>query len=143
MDYFYRLPFDVYLLLVMSRLTGLPVYEAVIKAEKPIQVDPPLLAGLFTAMNTIFQEIGHKQVALESVAGPGLRFLIEWGNEVATLVMTDRDTYYLRQAVKQFTRDFEAQYASQIKSGTPNLDAYNGAEEIIKRNFPFFTIAGG
>ncbi len=141
-DYIYRLPFDVHLLVVCYRTSGLPAYTANFKTQQPLKIEPNLLAGLFTALNSVFMEVGRKEVALESVAGPGMHFLLEWGTGVATLVVSDRDTHYLRQAVKGFTRDFEARYAADIKAQTPQVNVYDQASEIIKRNFPFLLILG-
>ncbi|HMF32107.1 MAG TPA: hypothetical protein VKK79_11865, partial [Candidatus Lokiarchaeia archaeon] len=78
--------------------------------------------------------------SLRGVVGTGMHFLLEWGEDVVTLVVTDQDTYYLRQAMKQFTRDFEACYPADIKAQNPDVSCYGNAKDIIKRNFPFFVI---
>jgi hypothetical protein len=141
-DYIYRLPFDVHLLLVVYRASGLPAYTTRFETHRPIQIDGTLLSGLLTAMNSLFQEVGRKEVTLKSVEGAGLHFLLQWGKDVVTLVVTDQITFYLQQAVKQFTQDFEACYTTEIKACTPDLNAYNDATKLIKPNFPFFTVMG-
>jgi hypothetical protein len=65
---------------------------------------------------------------------------MEWGHDVATLVVVDRDTYFLRAAVKQFTREFEAQFAEKIEANSRDLAVFDPAEDILKKNFPYFTI---
>jgi hypothetical protein len=139
-DYIYRLPFDVHMVLVCYRSSGLPVFTVRFKTKKPARVDPDLLSGLFTALNQMFQEVGREDISLENVAGPGMHFLLEWGENVVTLVVTDQDTFYLRQAVKQFTTDFETCYAQEVKACTPEVSAYDQASKLIKQNFPFITI---
>lgn len=139
-DYIYRLPFDVHMLLVMYRDSGLTTYEARFTAQHPIHIEGSLLAGFFTALNSVFEEVGRKEVSLEGVVGSGLHFILEWGKKIVTLVVTDQDTYYLRQAVKFFTRDFETCYEAKLEACTTEMGSFNQAADLIKKNFPFFKI---
>ncbi len=139
-NYIYRMPFDVHILVVCYRTSGIPVYSARFKTQKPLEIEETLLAGLLTALNNVFREVGRKEISLENVAGPGLHFILKWGQDIVTLIVADCDTFFLRQAAKQFTFDFETRFQSQIKTETPNLDAYNSAAGLLETNFPFLTI---
>ncbi len=139
-DYIYRLPFDVHMLLICYRSSGIPIYHARFSTKKPIQIEETLLAGLFTALNNVFREVGRQEISLEHVAGSGLHFLLKWGENVVTLVVADKDTYFLRQAIQQFSRDFQAHFHGPIQSQTPNLDAYNSTAPLIESSFPFLSV---
>jgi hypothetical protein len=139
-DYIYRLPFDVHRVLVISRTNGVLAYETHFATKKSILMDNDLLAGFFSALNNIFLEVGRKNIALESVAGPGMNFIIDWGEYIATLMVTDQDTYYLRHAMTQFTRDFEKRFAEPLRENNPNSAIYETAKDLIEKNFPFFRI---
>ncbi len=140
-DYIYRLPFDVYALFVSHRDNGLLLFRIYFETKIIFPIEPWLISGFFNAINEVSHNFGLKNDSLEKVAGPNLNFLLELGEDTMSVFITNKDTFFLRLRLKQFTKDFEHKFATELKIDAHQVCLTLDAGDLVKINFPFLKIS--
>jgi len=139
-DYLYRLPYDVHLLMVLERGGGTPLYTVKLKTRNKIEIEDVLLSGLFSAINTIFQQVLQSKKIINVISSKEMSILIKGGKSIVTLVITSKNTYFLDKALARFVKIFEKEFEKELKEGERDLTIYERAHEIISIAFPFFIL---
>ncbi|MBD3229487.1 MAG: hypothetical protein GF329_14985 [Candidatus Lokiarchaeota archaeon] len=138
-DYLYRVPFNVYLLVVLTKF-GTPLYGVELRSRKKIEIEKTLLSGMITAITNVFTEIFKTDATIRNITSKGIKILIEPGEEIEVMIITDKNTYFLSQGLKRFTKLFEKKYAEELEKGTRDLLKFKDATYFLKKVFPFFII---
>ncbi|TFF89473.1 MAG: hypothetical protein EU549_00445 [Promethearchaeota archaeon] len=139
-NYLYRVPFNVYLLVILTKYSGTPLYGVELKARKKVQIEKTLLSGMITAINNVFTEIFRTDTNVRNISSRGIKILMESGEHIDSIVITDRESYFLSQGLNRFTKLFEKKYAKELQQGARNLYIFKDATYFLKKVFPFFII---
>lgn len=140
LNYVYRLPFDVYLILVAYKTSGTLASAVWLETKKRMDFEVHLISGMLTAMNGIFGEIFESKRFIQEISGANATILFEVGNELISVVISQKSSFYLSQSLKGYLKAFEKKYSQEIQSRQPNLRKYEGAKDLISEYFPFCTI---
>jgi len=137
-DYLYRNPFDVFLLMVVTK-AGIPLHTVKLKTRSQIDIEGDLLSGLLSAMNNVFEEI-FKIATIRSISSEKIHIMMDPGKEIISIVISDKISYFLIEALKRYTKMFEEQFSTELKEKVRNTVQYKTAINLIKPVFPFFKV---
>jgi hypothetical protein len=140
-NYLYRLPNDVFLLMVVTR-AGIPLHSVRLRTRAKVAIETDLLSGMISAINSVFSEVFKTQTTIRNISSEGLYILMEPGEkeQIMALVITDKVSFFLDKALKRYAKTFEQEFAVQLKNYVQDTAVYQTAITLIKPIFPFFII---
>ncbi|MHA1265411.1 MAG: hypothetical protein ACTSRS_09275 [Candidatus Helarchaeota archaeon] len=138
-DYLYRLPNDVFLLMVVTK-SGIPLHTVKLKTRTAVEIQTDLLSGLLSAINNVFEELFQSKGYIKNISSEEIHLLMESGENTIAVVITDRISYFLDQALKRYIKEFEVKFKEEIDKKSQNLTDYQMAIDLIKPVFPFFIV---
>ncbi|MHA1229571.1 MAG: hypothetical protein ACTSRP_00620 [Candidatus Helarchaeota archaeon] len=138
-NYIYRLPNDIYLLMVLTKV-GTPLHTVKLKTRKKIRIEEVLLSGMISAINSVFKEIFKKDTVINEISSEGISIIMKAGDNILSLVITDKPTYFLEKALSRYVKAFEKEFEKEIKSGIKDLVVFDRAIDLLHSIFPFFII---
>lgn len=140
-DYIYRLPFDVYNLMVMYH-NGNAIHSVQFRTQRVVQFDQLIFAGMITAINSLFREVFKldARTNIHTIASARYKVLIATGSHVSVMIVTERESYFLAQALKRYTRLFERTFCESLAQQSVDLSNFKTAERLLTPVFPFFEI---
>jgi len=138
-DYIYRLPNDVFLLMVLTK-AGTPLHSVKLKTRKKVDIEEVLLSGMISAINSVFKEILKKESTIREISSKGTSILLESGNEIMAVVITDRVSFFLDKALKRYVKVFEKEFKKEIENNIRDLVVYDRGVKLLTSIFPFFIV---
>ena len=140
-DYLYRLPNDIFLLMVTTT-AGIPLHSVKFRTHREGQIEEDLLSGMLSAINSVFSEVFKEDSSIRNISSEGISVLMEPGNEkqILALVITDKISYFLDKALKRYAKAFEKHFSQELAERIQDTVAYADAINLIKPIFPFFII---
>lgn len=138
-DYLYRLPNDVFMVMVVTK-TGIPLHTVKLKTRRPVVIETDLLSGLLSAINNVFEEIFKTPSSIQNISSEQIHLLMESGEKVVGVAVTDNISYFLDEALKRYTKEFEEKFAEELSQRSQDIADYYNAIELIKPVFPFFIV---
>jgi hypothetical protein len=138
-DYIYRLPNDNYLLMVL-RKDGSPIHSVHFKTRKQVEIQDILLSGMISAINSVFKEVFKKEASVRNINSRGINILLEPGENILAVIITDNVSYFLDQGLKRYVITFEQTFANELKKKEENLKVYESAIALLNSIFPFFIV---
>ncbi|MHA1650999.1 MAG: hypothetical protein ACTSYB_12460 [Candidatus Helarchaeota archaeon] len=138
-DYIYRLPHNVYLLMVLTR-AGIPLHIVKFKTKRNIDHESDLLSGLISAINNVFEEVFRTTASIRKISSDDIHLLMESGEKVVCVLITDNLSFFLTRALKRYTKIFEQEFQLELEENIQDSVVYNKAVELIKPIFPFFKV---
>ncbi|MHA1679384.1 MAG: hypothetical protein ACTSUE_00090 [Promethearchaeota archaeon] len=142
-DYIYRLPFDVYSL-VVSTNDGVSVYAVSIENTKNIKVEDQLLSGLITAINQLFGSILQTNTTVRNVISDDASILIQRGEFIDVIIVASSNSAILERALKRYVKEFSMQFSHRFSlNSMVDTEMFADAKRLIKPVFPFFKLQDG
>lgn len=138
-DYVYRLPHNYYLLMAFYK-SGIQIYHAEIESNRNIKIESHLVSGFFTAVNSLFVESLSAETNVENISSSDAALVIGSGEYISVVVIGEKSTSKLQDAVSSFVEDIEAKYGPLLQEHESNIDKYRGIKDLIPASFPFFKI---
>ncbi len=138
-DYIYRLPNNNYVLLVAYK-TGTMIHFVRFKTRRPLRIQPDLLSGVLSAINSVFKSGLEVSADITSIASKRLTILLESGQNIVAAIVADKTPAILGKALKRYVMEFESKFAEEIKAQTGNVTPYEAALDLLKPVFPFFVV---
>ncbi|MHA1650998.1 MAG: hypothetical protein ACTSYB_12455, partial [Candidatus Helarchaeota archaeon] len=138
-DYLYRLPHDVFLLMVLTK-AGIPLHTVKLKTRRKVEIEGDLLSGLLSAINNVFEEIFKSKAVIRNISSKEIHLMMEPGEHIITVTITDKVSFFLSKALKRYTKEFETMFAKSIKAQNQDIATYYEAINLVKPIFPFFII---
>jgi hypothetical protein len=80
-----------------------------------INADTFLASGILQAMNSLFGEIFNSKKSIQYITGANANLLIESGQLIVGMLLTEKISTYLAQSLKLFVKDFETQFQTQLQ----------------------------
>ncbi len=99
------------------------------------EVDPVLIAGLFSAITSFSREATRSEQFLRTIDHGDVVLIIEYGQWCFSAVIADRQTAVLRSKLRKFLDDFEEQYSKVLPNWLGDLGLFEGSEALVEANF--------
>ncbi|MFX1251562.1 MAG: hypothetical protein ACFFCZ_08130 [Promethearchaeota archaeon] len=99
------------------------------------EVDPVLIAGLFSAITSFSREATRSEQFLRTIDHGDVVLIIEYGQWCFSAVIADRQTAVLRSKLRKFLDDFEERYKTVLPNWLGDLGAFEGSEALVEANF--------
>ncbi len=138
-DYIYRLPNNNYILIVANK-TGTMIHSVRFTTRRPLRIQPELLAGLLSAINSVFKSGLEVSADITSIASKNLTILLESGKSIVAAIVADKTPAILGKALKRYVTEFEAKFAEQFTVQSGNVTPFDAALDLLKPIFPFFIV---
>ncbi|MHA1673496.1 MAG: hypothetical protein ACTSYI_07700 [Promethearchaeota archaeon] len=138
-EYIVRLPEDIYFLGIYT-LSGLKIYRASFQTSKEKDVEDKILSGIFSAFHSIFKALFKSEHPIDSIQSEDFSLLFSTNSTIMVVVATDRPTFILKSAIKQFLKRFELQFPNIYHDNFLDLSNIEDVRNIIKNRFPFLKI---
>ncbi len=138
-DYIYRLPNDIFLLMVLTK-AGIPLHTIKLKTRRQVDIESDLLSGLISAINNVFEEVFKSATTIQNISSEQVHLLMEPGEKIVCLVITDKLTYFLSRALKRYAIMFEKEFSTELNQKRQDTLTYRNAIKLIKPIFPFFKV---
>lgn len=140
-DYLYRLPNDVFLLLVLHN-SGIAMHSVRFRTRAQVEIDEMLFSGMISAIKSVFNELFRfkPDLNIRTITSEGLYVLIDSGPKISTIVVSDQLSYFLDKSLKRYRREFEREFTEQIDSGVDEVSQFNHATTLLPEIFPYLVV---
>lgn len=139
LDYIYRLPGNYFVLMVYYK-SGVPIFQSQIQSRKDIKIEDMLVSGFLTAVNALFVETLSSMENIENISSKDASFNIRSGKFVSVVVIGEKTTAKLFDAITHFVKLVEDKYAGKLSEGERDLNEFSGIRELVPQCFPFFKL---
>ncbi|MHA2108574.1 MAG: hypothetical protein ACW99R_12760 [Candidatus Hodarchaeales archaeon] len=99
------------------------------------QVEPALVAGLFSAITSFAKEAVRSEQLLKTIDHGDVVLTIEYARWVFAAIFADSTSTELRKKLGEFLNDFETRYEKKLPKWLGDLDAFAGETQKIKDLF--------
>lgn len=99
------------------------------------QVEPALVAGLFSAITSFAKEAVRSEQLLKTIDHGDVVLTIEYAKWVFAAIFADSTSTELRKKLNEFLTNFEAKHAKTLSTWLGDLDVFKGDIEIIDNVF--------
>jgi len=100
------------------------------------QVEPALVAGLFSAITSFAKEAVRSEQLLKTIDHGDVILTIEYAKWVFAAIFADSTSTELRRKLGEFLAGFEKRHAKTLPMWLGDLDIFVGDEKIIDEMFP-------
>ncbi|TXT58658.1 MAG: conserved membrane protein of unknown function [Promethearchaeota archaeon] len=138
-DYIYRLPSDHFLLMVTYR-SGVPIHFTTFETKKEVEIEENLFSGFISSIGMVFDQILQSRAPIQSISSEEATIVIRSGKNIMAIILTKRPTAILERAMDKYIDKFEKKYREPLKNEIVEINAFEGAKELVKPIFPFFRI---
>ncbi|MFW9906605.1 MAG: hypothetical protein ACFFFH_20020 [Candidatus Thorarchaeota archaeon] len=114
-------------------LDGRAVLSHTFAAES--QVEPALVAGLFSAITSFAKEAVRSEQLLKTIDHGDVVLTIEYAKWVFAAIFADSTSTELRKKLSEFLADFEERYAKILPTWLGDLELFTGDIQIIDDTF--------
>ncbi|UCE12670.1 MAG: hypothetical protein JSV04_10810, partial [Candidatus Heimdallarchaeota archaeon] len=95
------------------------------------QVEPALVAGLFSAITSFAKEAVRSEQLLKTIDHGDVVLTIEYAKWVFAAIFADSTSTELRKQLSEFLTDFETRHAKTLPTWLGDLDVFQGDLSII------------
>ncbi len=138
-DYLYRLPHQIFMLMVLTK-SGIPLHAVKLKTKLNIEIEEDLLSGLISAISNVFEEVFQTKTFIRNISSKEMSLLIEPGEKIVCIIITNKVTFFLDQALRRYSTTFEEQFSQALQDKIQDTVVYRSAVDLLKPIFPFFKV---
>lgn len=99
------------------------------------QVEPALVAGLFSAITSFAKEAVRSEQLLKTIDHGDVVLTIEYAKWVFAATFADSTSTVLRKKLSEFLTDFETRHAKTLPKWLGDLDKFAGEEALVDEKF--------
>ena len=148
-DFIYRLPINVYFVLVFTKI-GLNVHISRVRdTSKEIDemkkgsetlINENLLSSLITAISGLLNESLGSTKELKAIIAEDRTIVLDSGLYATCAVLCDRPTHFLNKSLSNLRKSVEVGYKEKLTESTILKSDFSGINELIEKTFPFLII---
>ncbi|MHA1266333.1 MAG: prenyltransferase/squalene oxidase repeat-containing protein [Candidatus Helarchaeota archaeon] len=125
-------------LLVIHQTVGATIFHRKFGAW---EIDPDLISGFLTAIQSFSSEIKSKSVPIKKMAYKEFEILLNQGNLVyVALIVDGKGSNWHEDKLATFTKEFEVKFAPNLESWSGELTQFKEAGLMIDRIFELFRL---
>jgi hypothetical protein len=125
-----EIPFEILGCIVIVRDAGVEAYSRYL--DKRLTSDPSMVAALISAVSSFTHELREDAGGeLHSIVHHDIAVLLEHGELTTCALLSDKDTYDARAALRRFLERFEQHYNKELKKFDGGLRIFESADEIF------------
>jgi hypothetical protein len=98
-------------------------------------VDPALVAGMFSAITSFIKETTKSSDLLRSIDHGDTSVIIEYGKYVFAAIFADRETSEVRAKLREFIEEFEDRHGSILVKWNGNVDPFEEDTQLVSKIF--------
>src|SRR5271157_796582 len=98
-------------------------------------VDPALVAGMFSAITIFIKETTKSTDLLRSIDHGDTSVIIEYGKYVFAAIFADRETSDVRAKLREFIEEFEDRHGSILVKWNGNMAPFEEDQSLVKKIF--------
>ncbi len=108
-DFFYRLPFSIYSLIIYQK-NGLPIYSE--RFDTKIYEESELLlhAGLLTVIGAIATDLATLEISLKKIVAERLSIFLVSNDAISFAFIAEKSTWYFERSAHHFAKMFVKKY---------------------------------
>ena len=126
------IPFEILGCIVIVREAGVEAYSRYL--DKRLTSDPSMVAALISAVSSFAHELREDSGGeLHSIVHHDIAVLLEHGELTTCALLTDRDTYDARAALRRFLESFETEYNQELRKFDGGLRIFESADELFDK----------
>jgi hypothetical protein len=99
------------------------------------QVEPALVAGLFSAITSFAKEAVRSEQLLKTIDHGDVVLTIEYAKWVFAAIFADSTSTELRKKLSDYLGDFESRYSKTLPKWLGNLDVFSGETQLADDKF--------
>ncbi|MBD3185900.1 hypothetical protein GF325_03640 [Candidatus Bathyarchaeota archaeon] len=138
-SYIYRLPFDVYALMVTTN-AGVSIHSVALENTRRIKIEEQMLSGFLSAINELFRNFMGTKFPVDHITSPEASILIEQGSIINIVIVASKDSTVLERGMKRYCKEFEHQFGHRIRSDLIDMSEFEDAKRLIRPIFPFLKV---
>lgn len=139
-SYIYRLPSDHYVLQVAYK-NGLNLLSVRFETKhRTVQVMDQLFSGMISAINTVYTTMFNIEHSIEAIMSEELSIVMESGDQVTVIVVTEQPSGVLKRGMKLFVKKFEHTFQEALARSEQDLLYFENGKQIFTRIFPFLKV---
>jgi tetratricopeptide (TPR) repeat protein len=124
------IPFEILGCIVIVRNAGVEAFSKYL--DDRLTSDPSMVAALISAVSSFTHELREDSGGeLHSIVHHDIAVLLEHGKLTTCALLTDKDTYDARAALRRFLEKFEARFYEQLKKFDGGLKIFESADELF------------
>lgn len=120
----------------------MPLYTLQLKTQRQVEIERSHISGVVTAINKMYNQIFDIEVRLDHITSHEGDLLIEEGEHILTLCITDQTSYFLHKGLQRFVHAFESHFHDVISKdmGIIQTSTFQDTVELLQTIFPFLQI---
>ncbi len=140
LNFAFQSNFDVFSLIITSKVNFKILFTLWIKSKKVLNTESELTAGILQAMTSLFGEIFKSRKIIQTISGRNANLLIEPGQYIIGMLLTENVSEYVVQSLRSFVRSFETKFKSQLEEYQIDEIPHTEIVKIWEPLFPNCTI---
>ncbi len=125
-------------LLVIHRSVGATIFH---RQFGTWVLNPDLISGFLTAIQSFGSEIKSETAPIRKMSYKGFEILLNQGELIfAALIVDGNTSEWLEQKLAAFTKEFEKEFHSNLKSWSGELTQFKSAGLMVDRTFELFRV---
>lgn len=122
-------------LFVVMEKSGLCLHDSSFKSEN--MVERQLLGSSISGISELLQELTKSKYKLKFMDQGDVKIIIEYGNRVNGILITEANFNILRKKLKKLVEEFELKYEDLLVKFKGSLNEFKNAGEIVKKIFSY------
>ncbi|MHA1130503.1 MAG: prenyltransferase/squalene oxidase repeat-containing protein [Candidatus Helarchaeota archaeon] len=125
-------------LLIIHRQVGATLYH---RQFGTWEIDPDLISGFLTAIQSFGQEIKSKDVPIQSMGYKEFEITLNQGKFVhVALIIDGKSSDWHKEKLAEFTKEFERQFQENLQTWSGELTQFKSAGLMIDRVFELYRV---
>lgn len=139
-EFAFALPFDVYQVLVINAEMGITLFSFIneVREEgdmKHAALQSPAILAVSNLVKEVASADGHVQLIKFDKSK---EIIFSQVNEIVSVLITQKNSYFLHKGLDGFTRKFYEEFENEIKNFKGNISIFEDeAKHLIKTKLPF------
>ncbi|MHA2503574.1 MAG: hypothetical protein ACXAE3_11975 [Candidatus Kariarchaeaceae archaeon] len=135
----YAVPFDVYQLACIHSQYGVTLYSFVNEIRSPDGkvTHDALQSATIVAIQNLVQEIAAAEGNIMIIGMEDRVIVFRSMKELNTIIITERNSYFLNKGLQEFTKAFYEQFNEHITNFQGNVKVFNDAKKLVRKHLPF------
>jgi hypothetical protein len=124
--------------LIIIHRTGIPLFEYKFK-ENTMSAEVELVSGAIHAISAIMAEAFNTTSEIDNIRFKDKNLLLEFTEQTAIVLITEKETNFLRRSLIRFKNNFNAQYEESIDKFTGDTSHFENVSKLVEYDFGLST----
>ncbi len=137
-EFAYTVNFDVYQLLVLHAEQGITLFSFVNEfRQKSTMTHDALKSPAIIAIRDLVREVASAKGYVLLLKLSDRMIIMETYKEIVTVLISEKESYFLKKGIKEFTKSFYEQFQENIVNFNGDVGIFESGDLLVTQTMPF------